>query len=261
MLLKIAGLQLDIRWHDRSANHAKIERYAFEAKDKGADLFILPEMCSTGFSMDTAVTAEPLDGPTPQLFRRLAKETRMAVVGGFVFKGESGRPRNVSLAVDPKGCDLALYAKIHQIAILDEHNHYDPGSRPVTFSLQGTEAACFICYDLRFPEIFRAVVDRCQLVIVIASWPSSRQLHWDTLLKARAIESQCFIVGVNRTGFGGGLEFKGGSAAIDPLGNTIAHAGEGEGLLIADIEPSLVMEVRTSMPFLKDRIPQLSLMR
>jgi predicted amidohydrolase len=257
--MRIAGYQIDIAWHDRRSNLEKIRRYAYRAKEEGADLFILPEMCSTGFSMDTSVTAEPLTGPTPTLFRAIAVETGMYVVGGFALAGGEGRPRNVSLAVDPRGCDLALYAKIHQIAILDEHNHYDPGSRPVTFSLNGTEAACFVCYDLRFPEIFRAVVDRCSLIIVIASWPASRQLHWDALIKARAIESQCYVVGVNRTGFGGGLEFTGGSAVIDPLGNTLAHAGRDEGLVIADIAPAKVLEVRASMPFLKDRRPELAL--
>lgn len=257
--MRIAGYQIDVVWHDRRSNHEKIKRFAYRAKEEGADLFVLPEMCATGFSMDTSVTAEPLTGPTPTLLRAIARETGMHVVGGFALAGEGARPRNVSLAVDPKGRDLALYAKIHQIAILDEHNHYDPGSRPVTFSLNGTGAACFICYDLRFPEIFRAVVDKCTLIFVIASWPASRQLHWDALIKARAIESQCYVVGVNRTGFGGGLDFTGGSAVVDPLGNTLAHAGREEGLLIADIDPAKAVEVRSSMPFLKDRIPDLAL--
>ncbi len=257
--MKVAGFQIDIAWHDRKANHEKIRRVASMAREKGADLFVLPEMCSTGFSMDTSVTPEPIDGPTPTLFRSVARDTGMTVVGGFALARPQGRPQNVSLAVGKDGTDLALYAKIHQIAILDEHNHYDPGSKPVVFSLDCTAAACFVCYDLRFPEIFRAVVDRCGLIMVIASWPASRQSHWDALLKARAIESQCFVVGVNRTGPGGGLQFTGGSAVIDPLGNILAHGGEGEGLVIADIDSAKVSEVRSAMPFLKDRIPDLAL--
>lgn len=256
--MKIAGFQINIAWHDRMANHDKIRRFAAKAAEEGADVFILPEMCSTGFSMDTLVTAEPIVGPTPTLFREIAKETGMTVVGGFALAGTRGRPRNVSLAVDREGHDLALYAKIHQIAILDENNHYDPGARPVIFNIDGMAAACFVCYDLRFPEIFRAVVDRCGLIMVIASWPASRQSHWDALLKARAIESQCYVVGVNRTGPGGGLQFTGGSAVIDPLGNILAHGGEGEGLVFADIDPARVFEVRSAMPFLKDRIPDLA---
>ncbi|RJR20301.1 MAG: carbon-nitrogen family hydrolase [Desulfobacteraceae bacterium] len=257
--MKVAGFQMDIEWHNRDANHQKISDAAAKAKELGAELLALPEMCSTGFSMDTNITPETLDGPTPSLFRSIAREKGIAVAGGFVLSRWSGRPQNVSLVVDRNGNDLALYAKIHQIAILDEHNHYDPGTRPVTFSLEGTGAACFVCYDLRFPEIFRAVVDRCGLMMVIASWPASRQLHWDVLLRARAIESQCFMIGVNRTGIGAGLEFTGGSAIIDPLGNILAHGGEKEGLVIADLDLKKVAEARSTMPFLKDRIPDLAL--
>ncbi|MCP4669247.1 MAG: hypothetical protein GY849_23185, partial [Deltaproteobacteria bacterium] len=181
---------MDIAWHDRAANHEKVRRMAGEAKEAGADMVVLPEMFSTGFSMDTSVTPEPLDGSTPELLRSLAREHNLVVVGGFVLACNTGRPQNVSLAVDRRGQDLALYPKIHQITILDEDRHYDPGDLPVPFQLDGIGAACFICYDLRFPELFRSVVDACGLILVIASWPSSRQLHWDILLQARAIESQ-----------------------------------------------------------------------
>jgi omega-amidase len=255
--MKIAAAQMDIVWHDRKANHAKARRFAEQAKDAGADLLVLPEMFSTGFSMDVSVTAESLDGPTPSLFRVLAREIDMAVVGGFVLKGGSGRPQNVSLAVGPDGKDLALYAKIHQICILGEDGSHDPGDRPVPFGLPGIRAAAFVCYDLRFPELFRAVVDECGLIMVIASWPSTRQAHWDILLRARAIESQCFVVGVNRVGEGGGLLFTGGSAIIDPLGQVLAHGGDKETLVMADMDPARVREVRSTLPFLNDRKPQL----
>jgi len=255
--MKIAAVQMDIVWHDREANHIKARRFAEQAKDAGADLLVLPEMFSTGFSMDVSVTAESLDGPTPSLFRVLAREMNMSVVGGFVLKGRSGRPQNVSLAVGPDGKDLALYAKIHQICILGEDGSYDPGDRPVPFDLPGIRAAAFVCYDLRFPELFRAVVDDCGLIMVIASWPSTRQDHWDILLRARAIESQCFVVGVNRVGEGGGLLFTGGSAVIDPLGQVLADGADKEILVIADMDPARVKEVRSALPFLKDRRPQL----
>jgi predicted amidohydrolase len=177
----------------------------------------------------------------------------MAVVGGFVLKGRSARPQNVSLAVGPDGKDLALYAKIHQIGILGEDGPYDPGDQPVPFHLSGVRAAAFVCYDLRFPELFRAVVDQCGLIMVIASWPSTRQAHWDVLLRARAIESQCFVVGVNRVGEGGGLLFTGGSAIVDPLGQVLAHGGDKETLVMADLDLAKVREVRSTLPFLKDR--------
>jgi len=255
--MKVAAVQMDIAWHDREANHAKARHFAEQAKAAGADLLVLPEMFSTGFSMDVSVTAETLDGPTPRLFRSMAGAMNMAVVGGFVLKGRSARPQNVSLAVGPDGKDLALYAKIHQIGILGEDGPYDPGDQPVPFDLSGVRAAAFVCYDLRFPELFRAVVDQCGLIMVIASWPSTRQAHWDVLLRARAIESQCFVVGVNRVGEGGGLLFTGGSAIVDPLGQVLAHGGDKETLVMADLDLAKVQEVRSTLPFLKDRKPHL----
>jgi predicted amidohydrolase len=101
------------------------------------------------------------------------------------------------------------------------------------------------------------VVDECGLILVIASWPSTRQAHWDILLRARAIESQCFVVGVNRVGEGGGLLFTGGSAILDPLGQVLAHGGDKETLVMADADPAQVKEVRSALPFLKDRKPHL----
>ena len=255
--MKVAAAQMDIAWHDRSANHDKARRIALQAKEAGADLLVLPEMFSTGFSMDTTITPEPLDGPTPTLLRSLARELGLAVVGGFVLACDDARPQNVSLAVNRNGDDLTRYAKIHQIALLGEDAHYGPGDLPVPFDLEEISAACFVCYDLRFPELFRAVVDQCGLILVIASWPAVRHPHWELLLLARAVESQCFIIGVNRVGEGGGHFFLGGSAIIDPLGQTLAQGGERETLLLAEIDPAMVTEVRSSMPFLKDRKPHL----
>jgi omega-amidase len=251
--MRVATAQMDIAWHDRSANHTKARHMAAQAKKAGAELLILPEMFSTGFSMDTSITPEPLGGPTPTLLRSLAQEHGMAVIGGFVLSGKDNAPLNVSLAVDRDGNDLALYAKIHLIALLDENKHYLPGEKPAPFKLHGFGAVCFVCYDLRFPEVFRAVAEDCALMIVIASWPSARQAQWDILLQARAIENQCFVIGANRVGEGGGHTFTGGSAVIDPLGTVLAHGGEREILLLEDIDPEKAFEVRSSLPFLKDR--------
>jgi len=255
--MKVAAAQMDITWHDRSANHEKARQMATIAKKAGAELFILPEMFSTGFSMDNSITSETLDGLTPTLLRTLARELNLAVVGGFVLARDDGGPQNVSLAVDSDGNDLALYAKIHQIGLLGEDQSYAPGDWPAFFSLGPLNAACFVCYDLRFPELFRLAVDRCELIIIIASWPAARQHHWDLLLRARAAESQCFVVGVNRVGQGGHLNFIGGSAIIDPLGQVIAHGGDKETLVLANVDPAKVAEVRSAMPFLKDRKPHL----
>ena len=251
--MKVAAAQMDIAWHDRNANHEKIRRMAAAAKRSGADLLVFPEMAATGFSMDTSITPEPIDGPTPALFRDLAGNLEMAISGGFVLERKGGRPQNVSLTVDRNGADLALYAKTHQIGLLHEDQHYDPGDGPVSFSLNDMEAACLICYDLRFPELFRSLADRCSLILIIASWPAPRQRHWDILLPARAVENQLYIVGVNRAGEGGGHLFTGGSAIIDPAGEMVAHGGDRENLVVGEINSQRVKKVRSDMPFLKDR--------
>ena len=257
--MRVAAAQMDLVWHDRSANHAKARKLAEEAARQDAELLVLPEMFATGFSLDTAVTAEPPDGPTPTFLRTLARDLDMAVVGGFVLSRLEARPLNVALAVDRRGKHLALYAKTHLIALLGEDESYQPGEGPVPFDCGPIRAAAFVCYDLRFPELFRAVVDACGLIMVIASWPAPRQLHWDLLLQARAVESQCFVVGVNRVGEGGGYAFSGGSAIIDPLGQVLARAGSDEALIVADVDPAKVTEVRASLPFLRDRKPYLFL--
>jgi omega-amidase len=251
--MKIAAAQMNIAWHDREANHGKIRDMTESAKKAGADLIVFPEMAATGFSMDTDATAEALDGPTPSLFRGLARDLQIAVVGGCVLKTGRDRPQNVSLAVDAQGRDLALYAKIHLIRLLQEDQYYDAGDHTTSFSVGGMETSCLICYDLRFPEIFRPLAEPCGLILVIASWPTVRQRHWDLLLPARAVENQLYVIGVNRVGEGGGLQFTGGSVIIDPVGDIIAQAGDRETLLVGDIDPRRVEQVRSQMPFLKDR--------
>jgi predicted amidohydrolase len=251
--LTVAGLQLDVVWEDRGANFAKVRRFATEARDIGAELLVLPEMFATGFSLDPTVTAEAPSGETPRFLSELAAELELAIVGGYVQRRRDGRGANMALAVDRRGKMLAEYAKAHLFSFMDEHEVHEPGAGPRPFRIEGVELGCFVCYDLRFPELFRLVADEAQAVIVIASWPAARQAHWDILLKARAVENQLYIVGVNRAGEGGGLQYEGGSAIIGPMGTTLAHAGEDEKLIVAEIDPDEVRRIRTEMPFLKDR--------
>ncbi len=251
--MKAAALQLDIAWEDRSANYEIIHGYAQRARDAGVELLILPEMFATGFSLNTAYTAETGEGETASFIRSLAQTYKMTVVGGYVKSQPNGLPHNVALVCDEEGKDLACYSKIHVFSYSGEDKVHGKGTESVCFEIAGMRAACFVCYDLRFPEIFRQVVDNVHLIIVIASWPAQRQTHWDILLKARAVENQCYIIGVNRVGQGGGLDYVGGSVIIDPLGEVISDGGDKEILIHADVNPSFVNEIRTSFPFLKDR--------
>ncbi len=251
--MKIAALQMDITWEDRPTNYDKARRFARQAADRGAELLVLPEMFATGFSMNPAVTAEPEDGPTERFIKELAAEHRLAVLGGLVTRAADGRGKNIALAVDTNGQPVDNYVKTHLFSFLEEDRHHSPGERPTTFTIKETTCASLICYDLRFPELFRLVTDEAEVIFVIASWPSTRQQHWDILLRARAVENQLYIVGVNRVGQGGGLTFTGGSALIDPMGNVLAHGGDQEELLIAEVDSKNVKKIRAELPFLKDR--------
>lgn len=253
MTLKLALAQMDIAWHERKRNYETAERLAEKAKQSGAEAVVFPEMFSTGFSMATDLTPEPLSGPTPSFLRSLALKLNLWTVGGFALFHEGNAPKNAAIAITPEGADAALYAKIHLIGLLEEDQHYSTGHLPVLFDLDGVRTSCFICYDLRFPELFRSVADEIDLALVIASWPLPRQSHWEALLKARAIENQCYVAGVNRVGIGGGHEFQGGSMILDPLGAEVARARGEEGVIYADIDREMVSRVRRDFPFLKDR--------
>lgn len=251
--MKLAALQMDIAYEDRQANFDTVAGYAETATAEGADLLVLPEMFSTGFSMNPETTAEPPDGATARFLRETAQRLGIGIVGGFARRQPAQKPQNVALAVDRDGRDLALYAKTHLFSYMDEDQHHAAGDAPCPFVFDGVKTACFICYDLRFPELFRKVADDCDLVLVIASWPTPRRPHWDILLQARAVENQLYVVGVNRVGEGGGLSFSGSTVAIDPAGHVLGRLDDHPGLLYVDIDPVNVTGVRQALPFLKDR--------
>ncbi|MCP4599678.1 MAG: carbon-nitrogen family hydrolase [Proteobacteria bacterium] len=251
--MRVAALQFNIAWEDRGENFKRVLEHADEAAGDGADLLVLPEMFATGFSMNPSITAEVPDGETTEFIRSIARRHQIGVIGGLVLKGKHGRGRNVALAVNRDGRDLAVYTKSHLFSFLDENQHHEAGDGPVPFEFEDVRCACFVCYDLRFPELFRLTADTCDAVFVIASWPSARSRHWDILLPARAVENQQYVIGLNRIGTGGGHLFKGGSAIYSPLGAPLAQGKDREGLLIADIDPEEVAKVRESTPFLRDR--------
>jgi len=161
----------------------------------------------------------------------------------------------MALVVSPDG-SVARYAKIHPFSYGGEHLHYAPGDRVVTVEIDGVRVTPFVCYDLRFPEPFRAAAAETDLYVVVANWPELRREHWKTLLRARAIENQAYVAGVNRVGDGDGLHYAGDSAAVSPLGETLAEGDEQERVLLADVEPEEVAKLRARFPALEDRRPE-----
>jgi len=252
--MKIALIQMDTAWESKKANYAKAENFFRKAARKSCDIIVFPEMFNTGFSMNISAIAEDERGETSQVLSELAKKYGLNVIAGFAAK-KPGRKklRNLAVAFDRKGSVIATYAKMHPFSFAKENKYFSSGNTRVIFHIEGVPASFFICYDLRFPEIFRDIARGVQAIFVLANWPDSRREHWETLLKARAIENQCFVIGVNRTGKdGNGIRYPGASHVYDPMGNDICFGGPKEQFIACEIDPETVTKVRSRFPFLED---------
>ena len=251
--MKIALLQTDIAWEDVPENHRRAAKMLSEAAAGGARLALLPEMFNTGFSMDSRRIAQPPGGPSEAFLREQAAARKLWILASIPEAGEPA-PRNMALLVSPGG-SVTRYAKIHPFSYAGEHEHYVAGERVVTADVEGLRVTPFVCYDLRFPEPFRLAAADTDLFAVVANWPDQRREHWRALLRARAIENQCYVAGVNRVGDGGRLHYAGDSAVVAPLGETLAEGGDAATVLFADVEPAAVEKLRTRFPALEDRRP------
>lgn len=249
--MRVALVQFDITWEDPEANHRRAERRVQEAAALGARLVILPEMFPTGFSMDAGRLAQAPGGSTETWLLETAAGLGVWILAGAPVQGEEA-PCNQAILAAPTG-ELRRYTKLHPFSFAGEHQHYAAGDEVVTWDVEGLQVTPFICYDLRFPEPFRAVNDRTHLYAVIANWPERRRAHWQALLRARAIENLAYVAGVNRVGDGGGLHYTGDSALISPWGETLASAAEAEAVLVVEVDPNVVKEARRTFPVLSDR--------
>lgn len=251
-----ALVQTDLAWEDPRANHARAEGHLARAASAGARLAVLPEMFATGFSMDAGRIAQPEGGPTERWLAEAALTHGLHVLAG-VAVARDPLPRNEALLVSPQG-EVRRYAKLHPFSFAGEDAVFEPGTRVVTWEVEGLRLTPLVCYDLRFPEPFRLAAAETDVFVVIANWPDRRRAHWQALLRARAIENLAYVAGVNRVGDGGGLHYAGDSAAHSPWGETLASAGEEEALLIVDLDPDAVRQARRSFPALSDRRPSYS---
>ncbi len=251
----VAGLQLDIAWEDPAAPPPAVLALAARAAPAGARLLVLPEMFVTGFSMDAALTAA--HGPASlELLVELARTHRCWVVGGFV-EAAAPRPYNVCAVLAPDGREVARYRKIHPFSLAGEHHAYGAGDRLVTVDVDGLAVTPLICYDLRFPELFRSAAARTELFVVVANWPTVRGHAWRTLCAARAMDSQAYLLAVNRVGAGQGHDHRGDSTLVDPLGEPLASAAVAPAVILGEVDPLRVASVRRHFSFLTDRRPEL----
>jgi predicted amidohydrolase len=252
--MKVAAIQHDIVWEDPPANFARLTPRLAAAADAGARLVVLTEMYSTGFSMDTERTAEPFDGPSVQFLVEQAGTHGLWLCGSVpeVQPGDD-RPANCLVLAAPDGA-VHRYRKIHPFTYGGEHEKYAAGDERVTVDIEGVRCSLFVCYDLRFADEFWALAPGTDCYVIVANWPAPRRDHWRTLIRARAIENQAYVVAVNRVGHGGKLEYVGDSAVIGPFGEVEAEAdGTTEFTLFADVDPERVTATRARYPFLPDR--------
>jgi predicted amidohydrolase len=252
--VRVAGLQHDIVWEDPAANFGRLAPRIEAAAADGARLVLMSEMYATGFSMDTDRIAEPEDGPSTEFL--VEQAGRHGVwVGGSVPAVAPGstRPANCFVLATPDGT-VHRYRKIHPFSYGGEHEVYDAGAEHVVVDVEGLRVALFVCYDLRFADEFWALAPNVDCYLVPANWPAARREHWRTLLRARAIENQAYVVGVNRVGRGGRLDYAGDSVVVGPFGEILAEVAEAvEATLVADLDPAVVAATRARYPFLADR--------
>ncbi|MEO5723607.1 MAG: nitrilase-related carbon-nitrogen hydrolase [Ilumatobacteraceae bacterium] len=267
--MRIAAVQHDIKWNDRVANFARLAPMIADAAAAGADLVLLSETFSTGFSVGTAEFPEDEGGPSSTFLLEQAAAHGVWVCGSCpeipAHKDEDKhehepqtvevadrRPCNTFVLAGPDGT-VHRYRKLHPFTYGGEDQYVRPGTELITVQIGGLRVSPLVCYDLRFADEFWQLAAHTDVYLVPANWPDSRRLHWQTLLQARAIENQAYVVGCNRVGEGGGLGYVGDSRIIDPGGELLATAALGETVISADVTASRVTEVRHTFRFMQDR--------
>lgn len=249
--LTLAILQQDLVWENPQANRMHFENILSELT-KPCDLVVLPEMFTTGFSMNAADLWEEPDGPTTQWMKQMAASHNTAITGSIIIK-ENNKFYNRLLFVYADG-EVRTYDKRHCFTLAGEHEVYTPGTERLQVELNGWQICPLICYDLRFPVWARNTSDY-DLLLYVANWPKTRIKAWDTLLQGRAIENMSYCVGVNRIGEdGNGYPYVGHSAVYDPLGELISTADfESPIAQIVELDAAYQQKVRDKLRFLDDR--------
>ncbi|OWK37125.1 2-oxoglutaramate amidase [Pseudomonas oleovorans subsp. oleovorans] len=243
--LELALIQTTLAWRDPAANREHFQTLLEQAR--GADLVILPEMFTTGFSMESAELAEPEDGPSSIWLREQAQRIGAVICGSLIIQAADGSYRNRLLWARPDG-SFAYYDKRHLFRMAGEHKHYSAGDQQVVFDLNGWRVRPLICYDLRFP-VWSRDAGGTDLLLYTANWPGARRQHWNRLLPARAIENLCYVAAVNRVGEDGkGHGYTGDSQVLDFQGETLLAAGDGDGVFRARLSSEALAAYRERFP-------------
>jgi predicted amidohydrolase len=257
--ISISLAQMDIATGQVEKNLATARSMIARAAERGSDLVVLPELWSTGYDLEHAADhATTLDEGIFAEIAALAAKHRTYIAGSCLSIIKPGRYGNTLVCTAPTGKRLGEYAKAHLYGLMNEDQYLTPGNKTTIIDFPWGAAGLAICYDLRFPELFRSyALKGATMVIVPAEWPRPRIAHWQTLLRARAIENQMFVVACNRVGQNQSDHFPGHSAIIDPWGEVVVEGGGGQELLTAEIDLEEVNRFRDKIPVFKDRRPDL----
>jgi predicted amidohydrolase len=248
-------VQTTLHWEDPAANLRMLTDTINRIKEK-TQVVVLPEMFSTGFTMNPEQLAEPMTGPSVQWMQQTAQEKKLIITGSLAIK-EDEHYFNRLLWMLPTG-HFGQYDKRHLFAFAGEDQHYTQGSQRLVASVNGWKIQLLICYDLRFPVWSRQQPGEANdleydVLICVANWPERRSTAWKALLQARAIENQCYVIGVNRVGKdGNGIDHNGDSMVIDPLGEILYHKSGEEDLFTITLDKEHLEQVRTRFPFWRD---------
>ncbi len=248
--LKIGLVQYSPVWEDKNLSIEKIKKLVESSSD--INLLIFPEMTLTGFTMKSKDFAEDIDGESYLFFKSIARKKKCAILYGVIEKGNK-KNFNTLVHINNQGKIISSYRKIHPFSYSKEDIFYGKGKSPTITKVKSIKIGLSICYDLRFPELYRFYAkEKVDMIVDIANWPDTRIEHWRALLKARAIENQCYVVGVNRIGDDPKLHYDGFSSVFDPMGKEIAAVENEEKVITVEIDKSVVDEVRKKLPFLND---------
>ncbi len=249
--LKIGLVQYSPVWNNKRKTADKLH-LLIEKHVSDEDLLIFPEMSLTGFSMDSKKNAEEIDGFSFDFFINLASKLKKHLIAGIVTENNN-RIFNSAVHFNPQGIITAQYHKIHLFSLAEEDKHFQAGFEPIISKINDWKIGFSICYDLRFPELYRKYAKQTtDLIINIASWPEKRINHWESLLKARAIENQCYVAAVNRIGSDPYHNYPGASSIFDPSGNLIIFNNDSETIISVEIELQNVSSIREKLNFLSD---------
>ncbi|NWF68443.1 MAG: carbon-nitrogen family hydrolase [Chloroflexi bacterium] len=245
---------MNIALGDVNKNYVNAEKLVTEAARRGSQLVVLPELWSTGYALEQAKElSSPLNTGMFQQLTTLATQNKISIVGSLLEK-RGLEVANSAAFFAPNGRTMGVYRKIHLFRLMEEDKWLQPGSSPLTMDLPWGNTGIAICYDLRFPELFRRyAVEGAKVIVIPAEWPLQRIEHWRALLIARAIENQCYMIACNACGETGDTTFGGHSMIVDPWGKIVIEAGEAPVLLTAQIEMDTVEEVRARIPVFEDR--------